>query len=198
MRTIAQAITDLATKAKGSQAVPRGRKITDALDALADAMAGTDVPLANCTTIVNAIDVVTANYSGGGGVDVGAPVAVLVEHEEPTVGGGDPGGAEGPHTVAIGDTVIGNGDIPGLGVGFLFGSFAAGMTAQTISYEADALSAYACTIGDDGEGNAVYQTVAPYALEAIRTSGEGGYSWTFVIPEMNEGVALVLYPHTAD
>ena len=38
MRTIAQAITDLATKAKGSQAVPRGRRITDALDALADAM----------------------------------------------------------------------------------------------------------------------------------------------------------------
>lgn len=70
MRTIAEAITDLATKAKGSQAVPRGRKITDALDALADAMAGTDVPLARCTTIVNAIDVVTANYGGGGGVDV--------------------------------------------------------------------------------------------------------------------------------
>ena len=76
MRTIAQAITDLATKAKGSQAVPRGRKITDALDALADAMAGTDVPLANCTTIVNAIDTVTANYGGGGGVDVGNIVFV--------------------------------------------------------------------------------------------------------------------------
>lgn len=79
MRTIAQAITDLATKAKGSQAVPRGRKITDALDALADAMAGTDVPLANCTTIVNAIDVVTANYGGGGGVTLGNVCTVIVE-----------------------------------------------------------------------------------------------------------------------
>jgi len=170
---------------------------TDVALALADIFR-TDAPMAQETAIVNAIDTITANYSGGGGgVDVGAPVTVLVDVEEPTVGGGGMGGADGPHTVAIGDTVIGNGDIPGLDVGTLFGSFAAGMTAQTMSYEGDTLSAYACTIGDDGEGNTVFLTVAPYALEATRTSGEGGYSWTFVIPEMNEGVSLVLYPHTA-
>lgn len=136
---------------------------------------------------------------GGGGVDVGALVPVLVDFDEPTVGGGgNIGGADGPHTVAIGDTVISSGIISGLGEGTLYGSFAAGMTAQTMSYDANALSAYACTIGDDGESGAVYQTVEPYALEATRTSDEGGYSWTFVIPEMEEGVALVLYPHTAE
>lgn len=170
---------------------------TDVALALADIFR-TDVPMAQETAIVNAIDTITANYGGGGGgVDVGALVAVLIDPDEPTVGGGNPGGADGPLTVAIGDTVIVSGDIPGLSAGYLYGSFAAGMTAQTPSYELDELSAYACTIGDGGS-YPVYLTVAPYALEATRTSGEGGYSWTFVIPEMNEGVALVLYPHTAD
>ena len=103
MRTIAEAITDLATKAKGSQAVPRGRKITDALDALADAMAGTDVPLARCTTIVNAIDVVTANYGGGGGVDVGAPWRDIIGLEEaPSVGDTLPS----PHDTVMADYVM--------------------------------------------------------------------------------------------
>ena len=176
--------------------VPNVATDAQALAELAKAMCGS-APTEPIATVDDAIAYITANYGGGGGVDVGALVAVIIEFEEPTVGSGSLDGADGPHTVAIGDIVIGNGDIPGLGVGFLFGSFAAGMTAQTMSYAADTLSAYACTIGDDGEGNAVYQTVAPYALEATRTSGEGGYSWTFVIPEMEEGVVLVLYPHAA-
>lgn len=178
--------------------VPNVATDAQALGELAKAMCGS-APTEPIATVDDAIAFITANYSGGGGgVDVGAPVTVLVDVEEPTVGGGDPGGASGPHTVAIGGTVIGIDDVPGVGVGYLYGSFAAGMTAQTANYEKDTLSAYACTIGDDGKGNAVYLTVAPYALEATRTSGEGGYSWTFVIPEMSEGVALVLYPHTAD
>ena len=109
MRTIAQAITDLATKAKGSQAVPRGRKITDALDALADAMAGSDVPLSRCTTIVNAIDTITANYGGGGGVDVGAPWRdIMILEEVPSVGDVLPS----PYDIVtavyvmIGDTIV--------------------------------------------------------------------------------------------
>jgi len=195
--TTKDSILALAAKIS-NDTVPNVATDAQALGELAKAMCGAapEVPLA---TVDDAIAFITANYSGGGGgVDVGPLVAVLVEVEEPTVGGGAPGGAYGPHTVAIGDTVIGTGDIPGIGVGYLYGSFAAGMTAQTMSYDVDTLSAYACTIGDDGEGNAVYLTVAPYALEATRTSDESGYSWTFVIPEMNEGVALVLYPHTAD
>ena len=177
--------------------VPNVATDAQALGELAKAMCGS-APTEPIATVDDAIAFITANYSGGGGggVDVGALVAVFVENEEPTVGGGTPG-ADGPLTVAIGDTVIASGNVPGIGASALYGSFAAGMTAQTNSYVADTLSAYACTIGDDGEGNAVYLTVAPYALEATRTSDEGGYSWTFVIPEMSEGVALVLYPHTA-
>ena len=194
--TIVEAVVKLATKVKGETVKPANATIAAALDALADALAGENVQAK--PTIASAIDVITENYTpgGGGDVDVGALVAVFVENEEPTVGGGTPG-ADGPLTVAIGDTVIASGNVPGIGASALYGSFAAGMTAQTNSYVADTLSAYACTIGDDGEGNAVYLTVAPYALEATRTSDEGGYSWTFVIPEMSEGVALVLYPHTA-
>lgn len=194
--TTKDSILALAAKIS-NDTVPNVATDAQALGELAKAMCGTapEVPLA---TVDDAIAFITSNYSGGGGgVDVGPLVAVLVDIE-PTVGGGGMRGADGPHTVAIGDTVIGNGDIPGLGACSLFGSFAAGMTAQTMSYEGDTLSAYACTIGDDGEGNSVYLTVEPYALEATRTSDEGGYSWTFVIPEMSEGVALVLYPHTAD
>ena len=169
--------------------------VVGAINAIVDAMGGDS----SAVGIADAITAI-APYIGGGGVDVGPLVAVLVDFDEPTVGGGgNIGGADGPHTVAIGDTVIGSGIISGLGEGSLYGSFAAGMTAQTMSYETvDTLSAYACTIGDDGESGAVYQTVAPYTLDAIRTSDAGGYSWTFVIPEMDEGVALVLYPHMAD
>lgn len=193
-----QAILAVASAVKGEQVTGGDGSVNTALDILADALAGenVEVPMTQQGAILALAQYVGGG--GGGGVDVGAPVTVLVDVEEPTVGGGDPGGASGPHTVAIGGTVIGIDDVPGVGVGYLYGSFAAGMTAQTMSYEKDTLSAYACTIGDDGKGNAVYLTVAPYALEATRTSGDSGYSWTFVIPEMSEGVALVLYPHTAD
>lgn len=197
--SITRAVLDFAKHILGHDITPRNNTTKAVLDAFLDDVAGHDVDTRGMG-VPEIIDTITANYDGGGGggADVGAPVAVIVEYNEPTVGSGDPGGAYGPHTVAIGDAVIGIGDIPGIGIGYLYGSFAAGMTAQTMSYEEDTLSAYACTIGDDGEGNAVYLTVAPYALEATRTSGDSGYSWTFVIPEMNEGVALVLYPHTAD
>lgn len=194
--TTKDSILALAAKIS-NDTVPNVATDAQALGELAKAMCGS-APTEPIATVDDAIAFITANYSGGGGgVDVGPLVAVLVDFEEPTVGGGNPG-TDGPHTVAIGDTVIGTGDIPGLGASYLYGSFAAGMTAQTKGYDVDTLSAYACTIGDDGEGNSVYLTVAPYALEATRTSDDSGYSWTFVIPEMSEGVALVLYPHTAD
>lgn len=221
-----QAILAVASAVKGEQVTGGDGSVNTALDILADALAGENVqvpmtqqgailalaqyvagmvkPEGTITITENGEGIDVAQYAtadvsvSGGGVDVGALVPIFVELEEPTVGSGNPGGAEGPLTVAIGDTAIGSGNIPGIGDSYLYGSFAAGMTAQTLSYVADTLSAYACTIGDDGEGNAVYLTVAPYALEATRTSGDSGYSWAFVIPEMSEGVALVLYPHTAD
>lgn len=199
MRTIAQAITDLATKAKGSQAVPRGRTITDALDALADAMAGADVPLANCTTIVNAIDVVTANYSGGGGggVDVGAMAFVGCALATPTVGGSF-------HTspiialAKIGDVTIYDYSIVGDPAG---GSFAAGLTLTTDAIPteyANTMNAYVCT----ADGSNQYATVELWdgtlTREDAEYEGDPAYQWTFTMPELQEGESFILWSYLAD
>lgn len=193
MRTIAQAITDLATKAKGSQAVPRGRKITDALDALADAMAGTDVPLANCTTIVNAIDVVTANYGGGGGVDVGAPTFVVKSSDAPEVDDRIPNNAA-IAGLAIGDATI----VPVLPNGHVLAA-ASGMTATTtpdMELEPTTCDAYVVTVT-----SGVITAAAPW--DGTLTPGTyKTYSiWSFTVPALTidattfSGQALYLYMH---
>lgn len=63
------ALMALEEKVKGVAPDPEN-VTTDVALALADIFR-TDAPMAQETAIVNAIDTVTANYSGGGGVDVG-------------------------------------------------------------------------------------------------------------------------------
>lgn len=197
MRTIAQAITDLATKAKGSQAVPRGRKITDALDALADAMAGTDVPLARCTTIVEAIDAVTESYTpgGGGGVDVGAPTLVVKKNLAPEVG------EYIPVTSAIGGVAIGEAVIVPVDSLNAISEVAAGVTATTApdsELAPTACAAYVVTV-DDEEITAV----APWDGTLTQsTFGPDEYNvWSFTVPALEydfdtwTGQALYLYMH---
>lgn len=202
MRTIAQAITDLATKAKGSQAVPRGRKITDALDALADAMAGTDVPLANCTTIVNAIDTVTANYSGGGGggVDVGAPVDVMYRSNvtaEPAVGDAvDLATLYDVAAVKIGDATIMDVTTTGSGIQSDVG-WASGVTLTTIwmpAYsDSAANAAYAFTYTvETVEEVDHYKTVTmlenAVTMETMTDEwGDVKKRYTFTVPAVDEG-----------
>ena len=75
---------------------------TDVALALADIFR-TDVPMAQETAIVNAIDTITANYGGGGGVDVGAPWRDIVGLEAaPSVGDILPS----PHDTVIADYVM--------------------------------------------------------------------------------------------
>lgn len=81
---------------------------TDVALALADIFR-TDAPMAQETAIVNAIDTITANYGGGGGVDVGAPWRDIIGLEKaPSVGDTLPS----PHDtvmadyVMIGDTIV--------------------------------------------------------------------------------------------
>ena len=66
-KTIAEAITALAAKVKGSAVTPADGTKVAALDALVDAMAGSDVPMPQWSTVAEAIDLVTANYTPGGG-----------------------------------------------------------------------------------------------------------------------------------
>ena len=203
MRTIAQAITDLATKAKGSQAVPRGRKITDALDALADAMAGTDVPLANCTTIVHAIDTVTANYTPGGGVDVGAPVDVRIRELEgvPTVGDPvDAGDMQYVTKIAVGDAIIAAGEYSSSLIRGI--SFAAGTTLTTSWLPAfgdptqDAAYAFLYTfetVEEEGYDVEYYTsvTVLPDTV-TMETNENSEKRYTFTVPEVENGTLFAV------
>lgn len=201
MRTIAQAITDLATKAKGSQAVPRGRKITDALDALVDAMAGTDVPLANCTTIVNAIDVVTANYSGGGGVDVGPLVPVMYRSNvttEPAVGdAADLTTLYDVAAVKIGDATIMDITTTGSGIQSDVG-WASGVTLTTIWMPAyadpteDAAFAFTYTVETVEEVD-YYKTVTMLENAVTMETNENGEKrYTFTVPAVDDGTSLAV------
>ena len=200
MRTIAQAITDLATKAKGSQAVPRGRKITDALDALADAMAGTDVPLANCTTIVNAIDTVTANY-GGGGVTLGDAHLVIVD--DGTVQPGDEiDGGTAIMKISVGDAVVTD-----MTAGAIWqNTISTAATGATVDVfyahidegveQAPSMRARTCTVNSETH---TYVTISDtieleYEEYAIRDTDVPAYVARFVMPEIPEGSALLLAP----
>ena len=75
--TIVEAVTKLATKVKGETVVPKNATVSAALDALADALAGENVQAK--PTIASAIDVITENYTpGGGGVTLGNACMVSV------------------------------------------------------------------------------------------------------------------------
>lgn len=75
---------------------------TDVALALADIFR-TDAPMAQETAIVNAIDTITANYGGGGGVDVGAPWRDVIGLEAaPSAGDVLPS----PHNTVIADYVM--------------------------------------------------------------------------------------------
>lgn len=101
--TIVEAVIKLATKVKGETVKPANATIAAALDALADALAGENVQAR--PTIASAIDVITENYTpgGGGGVDVGTPWRDVIGLEAaPSVGDVLPS----PHDTVIADYVM--------------------------------------------------------------------------------------------
>lgn len=78
---------------------------TDVALALADIFR-TDAPMAQETAIVNAIDTITANYGGGGGVDVGAPTYIVGGTNAPKIGDYTSDYSDVISGIAIGDAVI--------------------------------------------------------------------------------------------
>ena len=167
---------------------------TDVALALADIFR-TDAPMAQETAIVNAIDTITANYGGGGGVDVGAPAFVVKKNFAPEVGEYIPAtGAIGG--VAIGETVI----VPVSNYWNIM-AVAAGATVTTApdsDLAPTACAAYVVTV-DDEEITAV----APWGGTLTQsTFGPDGYNvWTFDVPALEfdfgtwTGQALYLYMH---
>lgn len=195
-KTIAQAIADLAGIVKGEPvATADGTKVA-AIDALIDAMTGEDVPVPEWSTIADAIDVLAANYTpGGGGVDVGPLVFVGCALATPTVGGSF---HTSPYiTLAkIGDVAIYDNSALGDPAG---GSFAAGLTLTTDAIPteyADTMNAYVCTV----DGSNQYATVELWdgtlTREDTEYEGDPAYQWTFTVPELQEGEALVFHVHT--
>lgn len=192
--TIVEAVVKLATKVKGEAVKPANATIAAALDTLADALAGENVQAK--PTIASAIDVITENYTpggGGGGVDVGAPTFVVKSSDAPEVDDRIPNNAA-IAGLAIGDATI----VPVLPNGHVLAA-ASGMTATTtpdMELEPTTCDAYVVTVT-----SGVITAAAPW--DGTLTPGTyKTYSiWSFTVPALTidattfSGQALYLYMH---
>ena len=167
---------------------------TDVALALADIFR-TDAPMAQETAIVNAIDTITANYGGGGGVDVGAPTLVVKKNFAPEVGEDIPG------TSAIGGVAIGEAVIVPVDLFNAISEVAAGVTATTVpdsELAPTACAAYVVTVDDD-EITAVEPwdgTLTPGTYDTGMTTCN---VWSFTVPaleyDFDTGTGQALYLH---
>lgn len=171
---------------------------TDVALALADIFR-TDAPMAQETAIVNAIDTITANYGGGGGVDVGPLTRVSEETSaQPVVGNWGEFGTV-IATIKIGSaTITDNGEMAEVP------NAAAGTTVSTditMAEDADTADAYVCTLEGNWTNGWQYKAVAPWdgtiTREEVEYQGETAYRWTFTVPELQEGQWLIIWRHIA-
>ena len=191
--TTKDSILALAAKIS-NDTVPNVATDAQALGELAKAMCGTapEVPLA---TVDDAIAFITANYGGGGGVDVGPLVAVGVRENEgvPTVGEAvDAGDMQYVTKIAVGDAIITADNeysspiIRGI-------SFAAGTTLTTKWLPAfgdptqDAAFAFTFTVETVEEVD-YYKTVTILQdAVTMETNENSEKRYTFDVPEVEEG-----------
>lgn len=194
--TIVEAVVKLATKVKGETVVPKNATIAAALDALADALAGENVQAK--PTIASAIDMITENYTpgGGGGGSFGPFATVLNEGTSVPEVGNHMDGIAFINSVGVGDSVICVTD------GTY--SIAAGATAITpgvLSTDFTALDAYVCTVEGSDDDGWTYKTVEKWDGTITRTEFESGgltgYRWSFVVPELQEDELLMLWMYVA-
>ena len=176
---------------------------TDVALALADIFR-TDAPMAQETAIVNAIDTITANYGGGGGVDVG-PLHVVI-NGDPTTQAGDELGSAAIIKLSIGDSVISHSFTEGNPYISTIDDAAEGVTVDVYyapyNDEETAPSAVfkPCTIDTE---TLTYVTISdPLEVENTTyalTEGVPSSMWVtrFVMPELPEGSALFV-THAAD
>lgn len=167
---------------------------TDVALALADIFR-TDVPMAQETAIVNAIDTITANYGGGGGVDVGPLVAVGVRENEgvPTVGDTvDAGDMQYVAKIAVGDVIIAaNGEDSSFVIRGI--SFAAGTTLTTKWLPAfgdptqDAAYAFLYTVETVEEVDNYKTVTILQDAVTMETNENSEKRYTFDVPEVEEG-----------
>ena len=169
---------------------------TDVALALADIFR-TDAPMAQETAIIHAIDTITANYGGGGGVDVGAPTLAIMGNSAP-----EPGGYISSYAaiagIAIGETTI----VP-IDPYNAMASVASGATATTKpddELNPTTCDAYVVTV-DDEEFTAVEEWDGTLTPETWTGSSGDLNIWSFTVPALEydpetfTGQILYLYMH---
>lgn len=194
--TIVEAVVKLASKVKGETVKPANATIAAALDTLADALAGENVQAK--PTIASAIDMITENYTpggGGGGVDVGPLVAVGVRENEgvPTVGDTvDAGDMQYVAKIAVGDVIIAaNGEDSSFVIRGI--SFAAGTTLTTKWLPAfgdptqDAAYAFLYTVETVEEVDNYKTVTILQDAVTMETNENSEKRYTFDVPEVEEG-----------
>ena len=165
---------------------------TDVALALADIFR-TDAPMAQETAIVNAIDTITANYGGGGGVDVGAPTYIVGGPTAPEIGDYTSDYSDVISGIAIGDAVI----VP-IAMFSTVSFVAAGATVTTrpdMDASPTSCAAYVVTV-DDGQITAV----APWSGTLTPGTFDPGMGtlnvWSFDVPALeyddDTGIGQVL------
>lgn len=198
--TIVEAVVKLATKVKGETVKPANATIAAALDTLADALAGENVQAK--PTIASAIDMITENYTpgGGGGVDVGALVQVMyLENSETEPAVGDAVDLTTVYNVAvikIGDATIADTTTSGSSFNSSAG-WASGVTLTTYWMPAyddpthDAAYAFLYTVETVEEVD-YYKTVT-ILQDAVTMEtktdelGDVQKRYTYTVPEVGEG-----------
>lgn len=211
MPTIAESIVSIA---RANGATGDAQTITEALDLLADTLAGSDQP--SQQTISQAVGVLAPYISGGGGGASVGPLTRIVQYsgdfrDEPSVGDsvGDVGYFVYKTSVGSDDLAVGTGDVNG----FAVSSVAAATTITSVwgpayhNSELDGISSYVVTLGADQYGYPIIETVEPwdgdFTTEWSVFDGEARqpstaddpYSekrYVFTVPSLGEGEALML------
>lgn len=185
--TIASAFNDIAV-AQGGTA--KSGTISGAIDALNDALAGSDQQAAS--TIEGAVRLL-GEHIGGGGSFGPLQNIVLVVSTMPEVGD-EMTGENHMYSIGSGGTVYAQGNL----YNPISVNVAAGLTAVVYSNAEDTVcDAYVCSVDDDF----LYTSVTPWngtvTIGSMEQEGETYATYTLTIPEMNTGERLVLYAHSA-
>lgn len=149
-------------------------------------------------TVVDALDdlkTVAFEGGGGGGGDLGAlqytPVFVDTAPVVSNTASFDD--SRSFERFKVGDTVVIdnlNGTVAQVAAGITSVAFLATEAGLQVD-------AYVCTVEFDGDDNFVYTTVSPWTGTVTEGQDEGGVTpWSLVIPELQNGASLFLYPHT--
>lgn len=195
---VTKSILNLANKIAGQDKTPANGTTKAALDVLLDTISGEDVNT-NGMDMSTIIDTITANYSGGGGVDVGPLVQVMYlanTDTEPAVGNAiDLTTVYDVAIIKVGDATIADNTTSGNGTPSDAG-WASGVTLTTYWMPAfddptrDAAYAFLYTVETVEEVD-YYKTVSiledAVTMETETDGGDVRKRYTYTVPEVEEG-----------